>query len=143
MTTKKYLSQVRDTEMKIRLMNAEIDHRRLMVQGISSPMLTSERVQSSGSYDKIADQIVDILEREKELVETIQKYDELRDRIVSEIQQIDNPMYFNVLYGKYVAGMSLSAIGDCVDRKERRMISIHGYALVAFEKKFGESYKNL
>lgn len=143
MTTKKYLSQVLEIETTIKLLSAEIEHRRAMAQSISAVISDSDRVQSSGSYDKMADKIAIIIDKEEELKNTIIYHDQKRDEIVKELNQLENTTYFNVLFGKYISGLSLYEIGEYMNRKQRQMVNIHGYALLAFEKKFGEKYKNI
>lgn len=143
MTTKKYLSQVMEIEAKIKMLSAEIEHRRSMLQSVSAVKYDSEKVQSSGSYDKMADKVSTIVDKENELMDVIIRHDKIRDEIVGELNQLENTTHFNVLFGKYIAGLSLYEVGEYMNRKQRQMVNIHGYALLAFEKKFGEKYKNL
>jgi hypothetical protein len=73
----------------------------------------------------------------------VDEYTKRRDEIVSQINEIDNSMFFCVLYGRYIAGLSLHSIGEYAGRQSRQMRNINGRALQAFEKKFGEKYRDL
>ena len=142
MTTKQYLSQIIVLEQKIKLLNAEIYHRRQLAQSLSAVSIDEINIQHSGKNDVIGEKICEILSREEDLKRLIESYSKARDVIESEIGQMQNPLYYNVLYGKYIAGLTLFQIGEFIGRKPRQMVNIHNRALNGFEKIFGEKYKN-
>lgn len=141
MTTKEYLWQISDIERKIRIKKSEIENLRELSYSPSIKM-DGERVQTSSDQDPLARTVIKILQEEERLQEMIDKYLEVRNKISSQIESLDNRMHADILYGVYVANISLRGLENIVNYSKRSLIRHHGYAMKEFERKFKDSYVN-
>ena len=152
MTAKEYLNQ-------IKLLNLKIDQKQeeredLLKSAIynSSPALT-ERVQTSVSGDKMSRIVDRCVDMDKDINDMVMQYMEKRDRIINQIQALEDPRCVEILYHKYVGHrrsdgrmeyMRLEEIA-CIMRKPNgspytygHIRALHGKAL----KDFGIMYKS-
>lgn len=60
---------------------------------------------------------------------------EKKHQIINEIQQIDNSVYMEILYKKYVLFMDLWEISQDMNYNYGYVRRMHGYALQVFEKR--------
>ena len=139
MNTKKYLGQVTAFERKIRLLQMEIEKMRMLAESISVN-IDSERVQTSGDKDSMANAVVAILQKEDALATTIVLYTDSKNIISRQIEGMDNKMYSDVLYGRYVVGMDFYQIGLVIGKKKRWTFKIYSDALEDFEQQYGHLY---
>lgn len=139
MNTKKYLGQVTAFERKIRLLQMEIEKMRMLAESISVN-IDSERVQTSGDKDSMANAVVAILQKEDALATTIVLYTDSKNIISRQIEGMDNKMYSDVLYGRYVVGMDFYQIGLVIGKKKRWTFKIYSDALEDFERQYGHLY---
>lgn len=139
MNTKKYLGQVTAFERKIRLLQMEIEKMRMLAESISVN-IDSERVQTSGDKDSMANAVVAILQKEDALATTIVLYTDSKNIISRQIEGMENKMYSDVLYGRYVVGMDFYQIGLVIGKKKRWTFKIYSDALEDFEQQYGHLY---
>lgn len=139
MNTKKYLGQVTAFERKIQMLQKEIEKMRLLAESISVN-IDSERVQTSGDKDSMANAVVAILQKEDALATTIVLYTDSKNIISRQIEGMDNKMYSDVLYGRYVVGMDFYQIGLVIGKKKRWTFKIYSDALEDFEQQYGHLY---
>lgn len=58
-----------------------------------------------------------------------------RGQIINEIHQLENPLYIDILYQRYIKYKSLSEIAETMHYTERHIQRLHGYALQMLEEK--------
>ena len=147
MTAKEYLNQVRLLDLKISQKQEERDHLKAMAAGNSSPMLSKDKVQTSGSGDKMARTVDKYIDLEKEIDKMISQYVDMRDHIIDQIHSLGDSKYVELLYLKYVGQkgkderihyLRLEEIA-CIMRKSNglpytyeHIRSMHGEALKRF-----------
>lgn len=140
MTTKEYLSQVSSLERRIRTQKDEIDMLRELSVSVSI-RYDGERVQTSGCHDSLASAVIHIQEEEDKLADMIKKYLEVKEIIKNQIFRMDNPLYSDLLFEKYVVGLSFIKMQETMNYSRRQLIRLHGVALLEFEKKYKYSFK--
>ena len=149
MTAKEYLNQIQLLDLKIRQKQEEKDYLRSLAAGNSSPVLSKDKVQTSGSGDKMARTVNKYIDLEKEIDEMIGQYVDMRDHIIDQIHQLDDARYIELLQLRYVGKkggdgrmhyMRLEEIA-CVMRKPNGMPytyghinRLHGEALQTFTR---------
>lgn len=149
MTAKEYLNQIRLLDLKIGQKIEERDHLKAMAEGNSSPVLSKDKVQTSGSGDKMARTVDKYVDLEIEIDRLIDQYVDMRDKIIDQIHALNKAKYVELLYLKYVGRkgrdgrthyLRLEEIA-CIMKKSNGMPytyehirSLHGEALKKFEE---------
>ena len=72
--------------------------------------------------------------------ETIDKYVDLKNRIVEQIESMEDENTYNILFSRYIEKKSFELIAIEMDYSWRQIIRLHGKALRQFEEKFGKEY---
>ena len=135
METKQYLSKIRYYDRMIRNKFEEMNQIKGLSLSLSVPT-DKEKVQSSGDKDKIGKSISIAVDLENEIEEIIKK----RAYIVTQISQMEDADYYDVLAQKYILGKIPKEIFLEDVKSERQVKRILGDALKAFEKKYGSEY---
>lgn len=138
MTTEKYLSQAVRFERMIKNKFSEMTRYQDLITSVSVST-EGERVQSSGSKDKIGEFASRIIDMQNE----IQALTVKRDMIINQIEGIENPDLYQVLYSKYVDGMNLYEIKDIIHCSKTQVYRVHEKAIAEFEAKYGKKYLKL
>ena len=139
MTTKQYLKQIERLDLMIENKLSEVYNLKAMAVSISSPSNT-DRVQSSGSYDKISDKVAKLVDMEKEIDEMVDRYVDTRKKIISQIDSMENKNSYSILTDVYVKQIPFKQIFIKMQISERRMYRLYNIALKEFEEMFGEEY---
>ena len=134
MTAKEYLNQIRLLDLKIRQKIEERDHLKAMAAGNSSPVLSKDKVQTSGSGDKMSRTVDSYVDLEKEIDDLVDRYVDKRDMIINQIHQLNNPRYIRILYLRYVKCCTFEYIAVEMNYTIRGVYKLHGNALQAFQK---------
>ena len=92
----------------------------------------SERVQSSGNPQKMADAIARYVDIEKEIDAAIDKFVDTRNHIISVIEQLPVTEY-DILHKVYVQGIELADVAAASGKSYSWVTSKHGRALKAVQ----------
>lgn len=90
----------------------------------------------------MASSIVRYVDDEEELKSIMQEYKHKKDQIIDCINNMSKAKYSDVLYGKYIVGLSLEELSVQFGQTRRQMINILNSAHEDFEKRHGELYMN-
>ena len=142
MKTKTYLEQIKWLNRRIENKVEEVSQLRVMAMNISSQKFDKERVQSSFEPDKIGAAVTKIYDLEREIDALVDKFIDKRALIIEQIDHMDDVELYHVLTKRYVAFKDFSDIAHDMSYTERHVERLHGKALAAFEKKYGETYLN-
>lgn len=138
LTPKDYLMQIRKLRVLIDQREKELD--RLREQTFSSvsgidysriPVKGSRRV--GASFEQAANKALDLT---GEVAGLIDEYNDLRHKIIGEIQALDRPEYMQVLYKRYVENKRLEEIAREMNYDDVYIRRLHGRALQEFARKF-------
>lgn len=130
---KEYLRQIRLFDICIRQKEAELAAMRSEIESMSAAV-TGERVQTSAK-DKMSEKVSHIVDLENQIIQDKEKFLRMKDRIINEIQCLNNAVYVDILYKRYVEYMRLEEIAVKLHYSYDRMRHLHGLALQAFRKK--------
>lgn len=142
MQAKEYLGQVSRINRMIKNKVSEIAQLKEIAINISA-IDTEERVQTSPDFDKIGKMFVRIDEEEDKLNSLIFEYIELKNKIISQIEGIREEIFYCVLFSRYIENKTFEKIAIDMQYSFRQITRIHGKALLAFDKMYGEEYKNM
>lgn len=128
MDAKEFLLQPHRLEVLIRNKIIEADRWRDLALSITASM-GGEKVQSSGSQQKMADKINKYLDYEKETDSLIDKLIDTRNEVVRVIEEIENPFYLDLIHRKYIQYKTLDQIAEEMDKSYDAIKKAHGRAL--------------
>lgn len=139
MTTKDYLNQISYYNKIIDNKLIEITQYKELSYSISA-VVNEERVMSSSDPDKTGCGYVRLEQMEESLDKLIDKYIDVKNKIIEQIEQINNEDYYTVLLLRYVRKFTFEKIANETDWCWRQVHRIHAKALQAFEDKYGSEY---
>lgn len=140
MKTKEYLSQVHVLDKKIEQRFNDAEEMFQLAFGLKSQDYSGERVQTSPDPDRQLNLIRRYIEIEQEANRMLIQFMDLRHKIVSEIQELEDTRMVELLYLRYVRYMRLEEIADTMRKTDGEPYSydhirrLHGLALQEFEK---------
>jgi len=130
--SKEYLNQLKRLDICINQKQEELRYLRSLTVSVSVNT-KSERVQTTIKTDKMAGIIVKIICLEEEVRSEIEKYVKMKHRIINEIQSIDDEVYINILFKKYVEYKTLEQISNEMNYSYDRTKHLHVFALKSFK----------
>ncbi len=140
MNAKDYLQRVRKIDRLIENKLAEALHWKTVAMGTSTNS-EGERVQSSGSKQKMADAVARYVDIESEINAEIDKLANVRREIVLTIEALPVDEY-DMLYQVYVNCKELQDVATDMDKSYSWATTIHGRALAHLQKILDEREKD-
>lgn len=153
MNAKSYLDQIRMLDKRIDRKIEEKKYLMSIAEGVKSPGMDPNKVQSSINLHKTEEAITRYVDMEAEINQMIDEYIDLRHRIIDEIHELNDTKYEELLSLKYVGVqkndgarhyLRLEEIA-CTMKKPNgdhysfdHIAHLHGEAL----QKFWESHRN-
>lgn len=129
---KEYLRQLRRLEACIEQRQEELNRLRELIG--CNAIDYGERVQTSPSADSIPNEVIRRAELEADISRKIERFLQLKHKIINEIQSLDNAVYVKILYMRYVEYKSLDEIAEKMNYSYRQVLRLHGTALKEFRK---------
>ena len=139
MTTKDYLNQISRLNRMINNKLAELAQLKDLACSISS-VTNEERVMTTPNFDKIGTKQAKIDEIERNIDALVDEYIIKRDKIVSQIDSMEDENVYNVLFSRYIEKKTFEVIATEMNYSWRQTIRLHGVALKQFEEKYGSTY---
>jgi DNA-directed RNA polymerase specialized sigma24 family protein len=137
---KDYLQRVKKIDRLIENKIAEAMHWKTVATGTSTNS-EGERVQSSGSKQKMADAVARYVDIEAEINEEIDRLADVRREIVLTIEVLPVDEY-DMLYQVYVNCKELQDVATDMDKSYSWATTIHGRALAHLQKILDEREKD-
>lgn len=131
-TPKEYLRQIRLFDICIKQKEAELAAMRSEIESMSAAV-TGERVQTSAK-DKMSEKVSHIVDLEAQIIRDKESFLRMKDRIINEIQSLDNSVYVDILYKRYVEYKQLEEIAVEMNYSYRQVLRLHGFALQEFKR---------
>ena len=97
---KEYLRHLRRLEVCIEQRQEELNRLRELIG--CNAIDYGERVQTSPSADSIPNEVIRRAELEADISRKIERFLQLKHKIINEIQSLDNAVYVKILYMRYV-----------------------------------------
>ena len=139
MTTKTYLSQIERLDKMIQNKLSEIYQLKTMACSVSVSN-DGERVQNSGDKDRMGSAVARIVDLERETDSLVDSFVRKRKKIVEQIDSIEDVDYYHVLSMRYVARDTFESIAEKTNWSIRKVFTLHGKALLEFERLYGSEY---
>ena len=138
--TKKYLLQIKKIDKVIENKISEAQHWKEVALGTTA-YSDGERVQSSGSLQKMSDAICRYVTIEEEVNAEIDNLVKLRKEIIATIEKLPVTEY-NVLFQIYINHKDFQQVADAEDKSYSWVTTVHGRALKNLKDILDERKKN-
>ncbi len=135
MTAKEYLNQIRALKHKIDHRQEQIDELRASVAYPGAIDYAKDKIQSSNKRN-MDDIVACYLDKYDLLEKDMSTYIMLKDKIIREVENLDNISFSNLLYKRYIEFKSLEQIAVEMCYSYDRTRHMHGYALQEFGRKY-------
>ena len=136
MTPKEYLMQIQKLNVLIDQRIAELDELRHF-DGVSGIDYSKDRVQTSPQGEAPFVKVIEkIMILEEQINGNIDKFVDLKNKVIGEIQGLSNPVHIQILYKKYVEFKRLEVIAVEMNYSYDYIKHQHGYALQAFGRMY-------
>lgn len=129
---KKYLSQIRLLDTKIKHKEAELNEVQEYLER-AAPSISSIKTKTS-HIDKISDNVASIIDLEEQIRLEKCRMLQIKDRIINEIQSLDNPVYIEVLYKRYIEYKTLWKIAEEMKYSYGHIKKLHFYAILELKR---------
>lgn len=130
MTPKEYLQRVRRLDVRVDQKVTELE---LMKKyPINASAWGEEKVQTSPSQDGVYLLVARIMEAQEEVNREIDNLIDLRQKVIREIQSLQNVVYEQILYKRYIEYKDLQEIAKEMNYSYDRLKHLHGMALLCF-----------
>ena len=139
MTTKDYLNQISRLNRMINNKLVELAQLKELACSISA-VSNEERVMTTPNFDNIGTKQAKIDEIERNIDAMVDDYIIKRDKIISQIDSMEDENVYNVLFSKYIEKKTFEVIATEMNYSWRQTIRLHGIALKRFEEKYGATY---
>lgn len=125
---KSYLRQVEKLDLRIQNKLIECQQWRDIALGITAN-IGGERVQATGSQQKMADAIVKCVDMEKEINALVDELINAKREVIATIEQIESPTEYDILHKRYIQFLSLQEIAEHYGKEYGWATTMNGRAL--------------
>lgn len=132
MEAKQFLNQLKKLDKMIENKLAEKARWQAMATRTTA-QIGGERVQSSGSKQRMADAVGSYLDIEREIDEQVDKLVDTRQEVICVIEKLNTTEY-DLLHKVYVQYMSLYEVADMYGNTYSWATTVHGRALKNVQK---------
>ena len=145
MTAKQYLQNYRHIEGNYKTAVEEYRNVESDMVSLKSPTIDGDRVQSSPKNDPIGDIVVNL---ENEKAKIGMRIVKLRSQMlvvrnqITEMEEVDND-YCHILLLRYVLYKDWKFICSSLNMCRAQANIVHGKALLEFDTRFGENYRDI
>ena len=134
MDAKTYLRQLKKLDKLIENKLAEKRHWQDIALGGGSSFPSGDKVQTSGSQQKMADAVCKYINIEEEIDQCIDQLVDTRREVISTIENLNVDEY-DLLHKIYVQYMTLNEAADAMDKRSYSWATtVHGRALQHVQK---------
>lgn len=128
MDAKSYLQQVEMLDVKIANKLIEKQQWKDIALGVTASV-GGERVQSSGSQQKMANAIIKCVDIDAEIDSLIDELVNTKKDVVATIEKLRSPTEYRILHMRYIQHISLTDIADIVNKEYTWVTTTHGRAM--------------
>ena len=139
MKAKEYLQQLKKLDVMIGNKMIEIDQWKAIASGTTS-CSDGERVQASGSQQKMADAVTRYMDIQSELDADIDRFINTKKEVIRTIEELE-PIEYDLLHMIYVQYLTLNDVADKYKKGYSWATTMHGRALKQVQRILDERGK--
>ena len=133
METKEFLNQPKKLDLLIKNKMIEKQQWRDLALRITTNM-EGERVQSSGSKQKMQDAIIKCVDMEAEIDRLVDLLIDKKREVVQIIEQVESPIEYDVLHRIYIQYNTLQEVADHYGKEYGWATTTHGRAMKSVQE---------
>lgn len=133
MNAVEYLNQVKMCDTKIKNKTLEKEQWFTLATKTTCPT-EGERVQSSGNPDKMSDAVTRMIEIDKEIDGMIDSFVCLKQEIIKTIEQVNDPMLYDILHMLYIQYMKPSEVSHSLNYTYQWIKELHARGLEKIQR---------
>lgn len=133
MDAKEFLNQPKKLDLLIKNKLIEKQQWRDLALGITTNM-DGERVQSSGSQQKMENAIIKAIAMEEEIDNLIDRFIDKKKEVTQVIEQVESPVEYDVLHRIYIQHHTLQDVADHYGKEYGWATTTHGRALKSVQE---------
>lgn len=141
MTPKQYLAQVRSLRAKYKRACEDYQEVESLMTSAGAIRYDKLNVQTSPDGDMMAEYMVRLEKAEAKALHLAAEYLEKFEQIREQIDMISPQIYSDILYLRYIHGMSLWSVSEELNYSYGYTKHMHGLALAEFGKVFADQLK--
>lgn len=127
MKAKEFLRQIEKLDLMISNKLIEREQWKSMATRTSS-QIGGERVQQSGSNQKMSDAVCRYVDIDKQIDDCIDRFVDARNEVIRVIEQLE-PVEYDILHKVYVQYITLYDVADMYGKSYSWVTTVHGRAL--------------
>ena len=131
----RYLCQIKILDTKIKQKQEQYEQLYESAHSVGAVRYDKEPVQTSRTGDAFEKSVIRYLELEKEIKNETLNFQEIKQKIINEIQELDDDRFINLLYKKYVEYKPMNMIAEEMCYSYDYVKELHRNSLKAFEDK--------
>lgn len=141
MTAKEYLSKLEELNIKLRQKKQELsdvqDNLGIIVKSGDGESIKVQTSFGGANGNQTEKQAIKIFTVENDIKNKIIEYIEKKNEMIDQIHGLDNELYIDILYRRYVKGeKDFTKLAYEMGYTYKYIINKHGEALLAFGKKY-------
>ena len=127
----RYLRRVRHIDKEIDATQQAADAIYHKLTSIKTSTIKDINVQES-NRTTTEDRIVQYVDMQEKIDKMVDELVNLKDKIMTEINQMDDTVHKSILIRRYILSESWSEVSDAINYSPRRTTTLHGTALIEF-----------
>lgn len=136
MTARDYINSIEKEGFEIDKCLNKIERLEVLAENRSSRRYDNDRIQSSGSKDRIGDLTVKISMEKDRLMTLIERNEAKREYFEKQIDRIDDLDYQRIIYYRHLDNMRYEDIADLLDLSPQTVQNKHSKAMKELFKVF-------
>lgn len=128
---KKELKEYKYNKILIQYKIKDLEQKKLTINKLTSTYNNSIGFSSNKIQDKFAEDLVELLDSQKEIEEEVENLKEKNKKVENKINSIEQP-YRNILYFRYIKGKSLTDISNIIGKHYDYTRKLHKKALIKY-----------
>lgn len=137
---KTYLEEIERYEEYIKDRTAEIYRLECLATSVTAA-LCDDKVQTSGTSDKVGNIVAMIVDEQDRLQESVKHFFYEKKERIALVEKLDNLLEYKVIHGKYIKYLDLKDIAENEGYTHQYICDVHTKALKNFQKILNNLYK--
>jgi len=140
MNAKDYLKQVLLLDEKINQKQMQYEELLQTATLIGAVRYDKEKVQTSLTDDGMSNGVIRYIELQEEISCDIDNFIDVKNKIITEIQELSNVKFVHLLFMRYIRGKRLDEIAGSLNYSYQYVRELHSHALKAFAETHPELF---
>ena len=143
MIAKEYLQQIKSIDVKINLNLERLTSMKSRATYSGSANFQNTDVPTQAAKDRLSEEVCNIIMLDDEITEQIDRLANAKKKIISQLMQLHNADYIQILYKRYFDFKAWRQISTEMNYSESYLKMLHKQALEEFERLYSAEFCDL